>query len=629
MAPAAPAIASAPRGAHRPNTVLRSDQPQKRNELSMTLTAVHSAPQTSAAKRPARTSDSQASGAISLARLNEAGLPPRPISPRCDDGWSLTSHHQTGTRDSGGQPWTAARRAGNRHPELSVAAADIRYHVKALACAGMTLELIAEIAVLAVTDVAKARSPRTTVIPTRIAEALLAITFHPTRGRTLTPSIGAYRRLRALNAMGYNDDDIAARLNVPPATVTDMPKADLIASTLWHNIVEVYDELSMTLGPDHDLRTSARAAGVVPPLGWDDDDIDHPRAVRQDRVRGPIQDEDHAAIIRAVRGDRVALRVADKRTLVRLAVQRKWSAPRLALALGITAESAHREMSRSRHETNMAATPTSEPPASQVGDRGACAAPATPGFRRRFARRDAAPAHRPPLTRMNPTVRERFNALRISPSTPQMHCRHIDSDQHNQHQNLSNGVRTCVNRSQSPSIDSLRATPQSVSRRVSSTPTSLPPKPVFVGCGSPNCSTRHGDSADGFEPPASWTQPVYAASNTSPTSAGARSPAPRSLLSGPLLPMSQTERHDTNKMSVPPRRTWRSPPPMLWLSNVSTHRRKVAIQLVSPSMRSRSPHPTTRLPESGFTRLSTSWIVVQTSCPCLCDIHPDPIIWWT
>ena len=78
----------------------------------------------------------------------------------------------------------------------------------------MTTELIAQLASLPVEIIRALRKTSTTSAPRRVVDAVLSITFHPSRGRDLTPAVGAHRRLRALNAMGYGDGLLAARLGV-------------------------------------------------------------------------------------------------------------------------------------------------------------------------------------------------------------------------------------------------------------------------------------------------------------------------------------------------------------------------------------------------------------------------------
>ncbi|WP_240952913.1 hypothetical protein [Rhodococcus sp. 1139] len=216
----------------------------------------------------------------------------------------------------------------------------------------MTTELIAQLATLPVATIRALRKTSTTSAPQRVVDAVLSITFHPSRGRDLTPAVGAHRRLRALNAMGYGDDLLAARLGVDINVVTGMPTKSLIPSGLWKAIDSIYDELSMRPGPDAEIREQSRAAGVVPPLGWDDDEIDNPKARSQERVQ-PRQGAgavpvDEAVVIRRLGGEQMPLRFCERREIVRIAFEKGWSPTELATRLSIKYDSAVTELSRYR-----------------------------------------------------------------------------------------------------------------------------------------------------------------------------------------------------------------------------------------------------------------------------------------
>ncbi len=246
-----------------------------------------------------------------------------------------------------GQAWTPAR-----HVDTSVDLANVRYHLNALMCAGMTTELIAQLATLPIATIRALRKTSTTSAPQRVVDAVLSITFHPSRGRDLTPAVGAHRRLRALNAMGYGDELLAARLGVDINVVTGMPTKSLIPSGLWKAIDSIYDELSMRPGPDAEIREQSRAAGVVPPLGWDDDEIDNPKARSQERVQ-PRQGAgavpvDEAVVIRRLGGEQMPLRFCERREIVRIAFEKGWSPAELAATLSIKYDSAVTELSRYR-----------------------------------------------------------------------------------------------------------------------------------------------------------------------------------------------------------------------------------------------------------------------------------------
>ncbi|WP_244461547.1 MULTISPECIES: hypothetical protein [Rhodococcus] len=242
----------------------------------------------------------------------------------------------------------------------------------------MTTALIAELASVPVATIRSLRSTSTRTTTSAIAAAILSITFHPSRGRDLTPAVGARRRLRALNAMGYGDPSLAHRLNVEVDVVTSMPEKGLIPSELWEAVDEIYDELSMRPGPDADLREQARAEGLVPPLGWDDDEIDNPKARSHERERatGAVA-ADEVVIVRRLSGEQVPMRNCERREIIRMAYEQRWSPSLLADKLAIKYDSAVTELSRYRRalvQTDVAGSDsmaeTSTPTDAPTGERG-------------------------------------------------------------------------------------------------------------------------------------------------------------------------------------------------------------------------------------------------------------------
>lgn len=101
---------------------------------------------------------------------------------------------------------------------------------------------------------------------------------------TVDPT-GTQRRLQALFALGWGGEDIGARLGLNRTRVNSLMRGTRIQRGVYRStavrVARVYDELSMIRpeGPKHDrLRRWAARLGYVPPLAWDDDEIDDPRA---------------------------------------------------------------------------------------------------------------------------------------------------------------------------------------------------------------------------------------------------------------------------------------------------------------------------------------------------------------
>lgn len=111
----------------------------------------------------------------------------------------------------------------------------------------------------------------------RVAMLTLADVFDQASGNV--PSIGATRRVRALMAIGWRKADLLAQ-GVPSAQLVTRAR-DWISVAGWRQTRDVYDRLSMTPGPSQTCRDRARSHGYAPPLAWDQDTIDDPRATPQ------------------------------------------------------------------------------------------------------------------------------------------------------------------------------------------------------------------------------------------------------------------------------------------------------------------------------------------------------------
>ena len=114
-----------------------------------------------------------------------------------------------------------------------------------------------------------------------------------------TASVGVTRRLRALNALGYSQQDLADRLGTHYSWICKLmsnSRQQVNPDTVTR-IADLYNQLSMTPGPSERARRAARIKGWAPPLAWDDDTIDNPDATpdgqphRGDRTTVPFTEE--------------------------------------------------------------------------------------------------------------------------------------------------------------------------------------------------------------------------------------------------------------------------------------------------------------------------------------------------
>lgn len=93
------------------------------------------------------------------------------------------------------------------------------------------------------------------------------------------PALGSVRRLRALVAIGYQVNQLAAALGSHLSHVRLLLNGhtETVAARFARRIAETYDRLSMTPGTSERSRARAQRLGWAPPLAWDD--IDDPAAV--------------------------------------------------------------------------------------------------------------------------------------------------------------------------------------------------------------------------------------------------------------------------------------------------------------------------------------------------------------
>lgn len=216
-----------------------------------------------------------------------------------------------------------------------------RQHIRSLMAQGMGLKRI-----VAVSEVAqgqlwklmygKPRGDGTRDASKRIrpeTEAKILAVRLDLAGGAKVDSIGAVRRIHALVALGWSQSKIAARLGIKPSNFTALVHGRT-GITVAHDkaIRALYAEWSMQLPPQDEWRDKiaanrsrnyAKAAGWLPPLAWDDEQLDAqtmPPHVTPEDAEPYL---DHAAIERRMSGEKaVRLTQPEKAELVRRMVAR-------------------------------------------------------------------------------------------------------------------------------------------------------------------------------------------------------------------------------------------------------------------------------------------------------------------
>ncbi|OLT13047.1 hypothetical protein BJF79_03875 [Actinomadura sp. CNU-125] len=94
-------------------------------------------------------------------------------------------------------------------------------------------------------------------------------------------SAGTVRRLQALGCLGHPQADLAARLGVRPDHLGRIRRTGRVSAGVARKVRALYDEL-WKVRPEGKAadraRLAARRFGWAPPMAWDDDRIDDPKA---------------------------------------------------------------------------------------------------------------------------------------------------------------------------------------------------------------------------------------------------------------------------------------------------------------------------------------------------------------
>lgn len=101
----------------------------------------------------------------------------------------------------------------------------------------------------------------------------------------LVDATGTRRRLHALVAIGWSQAKLGERLGIAPAGMSQVMRREHVTAGTARAAAELYEELWNRLPPEGGqrekiaaarARNSARQNGWVPPMAWDDDQIDLP-----------------------------------------------------------------------------------------------------------------------------------------------------------------------------------------------------------------------------------------------------------------------------------------------------------------------------------------------------------------
>lgn len=154
-----------------------------------------------------------------------------------------------------------------------------REHVHRLRQLGWTYEQIADAAGTSTWVPHKLATEATRWAWSDRADAVMAVPLTPRTSHRGVDGTGTYRRLEALQWMGWPAATIAARLGLKPYTLTTLRwRREPVSFRVAREMAALYEQLSHQPGPSKMTATKARRRGYAPPLAWDDETIDNPQA---------------------------------------------------------------------------------------------------------------------------------------------------------------------------------------------------------------------------------------------------------------------------------------------------------------------------------------------------------------
>jgi DNA-binding CsgD family transcriptional regulator len=176
-------------------------------------------------------------------------------------------------------------------------------------------------------------------------------------GRGFRDATGTRRRIQALVALGWTQNQLGQRLGASRSVVSQLARGRTypqVEHATAERVTLLYEHLSGTPGPSEQARARARRAGYAPPCAWDEHTIDDPAAGPD---YGPTQCPpgyvDHIGVERGRLGDLPAagLRRDERAAAITVLTSGGHSARAIAARLGIS----ERSITRTRRATRSAA----------------------------------------------------------------------------------------------------------------------------------------------------------------------------------------------------------------------------------------------------------------------------------
>lgn len=204
----------------------------------------------------------------------------------------------------------AERRRDRTPPSRLVPVEVVTEHLRSLRASGLALTRIAEqtgmdqrylFHLLDPARAAEVKGRPCTHVTTTTRDRILAVQparyVHEVSGRAHVPSVGTIRRLNALQALGWPSAALAREAGLSSGAMTEIRTQDRVKVSTAAAVARMYDRLWDRLPPDDTPQARsaitkalrrADAEGWLPPLAWDDHQLDDPDAQPEDwRPRRP------------------------------------------------------------------------------------------------------------------------------------------------------------------------------------------------------------------------------------------------------------------------------------------------------------------------------------------------------
>jgi hypothetical protein len=156
-----------------------------------------------------------------------------------------------------------------------VDAEPVRAHLQKLVDYGMNPMMIARCAGVTAPTVRNTLELRYKRLGFHTAALMMKAHPIPREDMSMVLSIGAVRRMRALQAIGWTGRCLE---EAGGGMLGHLTSRKVCSYQKWAVIAQLYDQLSMTVGPSQQTRTWARNRGYPNPLEWEGLDIDDPEA---------------------------------------------------------------------------------------------------------------------------------------------------------------------------------------------------------------------------------------------------------------------------------------------------------------------------------------------------------------